>query len=54
MAVYTFSTQDQRRPTDKELVEAVKQHCDKHKLNFSLVVIDLLRKFHEEEVKHGR
>lgn len=53
MAVYTFSTQDQRRPNDKEVVEAIKKHCDKNKLNFSLVVIDLLRK-HLDEVNNGR
>ena len=53
MAVFTFSTQDRKRPGDKELIEEVKAYCDKHKLNFSLVVIEQLRKY-KEEVTDGR
>lgn len=45
MAVYTFSTQDKKKPQDKDTVNEVKAYCDKHKLNFSLVVIEQLRKF---------
>lgn len=53
MAVYTFSTQDKKRPTDKDAIEEVKAYCDKHKLNFSLVVIEQLKKY-LDEVEHGR
>lgn len=53
MAVYTFSTQDKKRPEDKQLIEDIKAHCDKHKLNFSLVVIELLRAY-KDEVIDGR
>lgn len=53
MAVYTFSTQDKKRPEDKQLIEDVKAYCDKHKLNFSLVVIEQLKRYHDE-VTDGR
>ena len=48
MAVFTFSTQDSRKPKDAEMVAAVKAHCDKHRLNFSAVVVSLLAKYKEE------
>lgn len=49
MAVYTFSTKDVKRPEDKVLVDAVKEHCERTNQNFSVLVVALLRKFSEEQ-----
>lgn len=53
MAVFTFSTQCKKKPEDTELINDVKAYCDKHKLNFSQVVIELLRKEYQEKL-NGR
>lgn len=50
MAVHTFSTQDVKNPEHTEMVKEIKAYCTKHKLNFSLVVVEQLRKFHAEVV----
>ena len=50
MPVFTFSTKT-KRPEDTELVERIKEHCDKHNLNFSGVVLKQLKQF---EADNGR
>lgn len=47
MPVFTFSTKT-KKPQDTELVESIKKYCDKNKLNFSAVVIDLLKDYKEK------
>ena len=48
MAVFTFSTQDVRRPEDKEVVDRVKAHCEQKDINFSRIVVALIRKWEED------
>lgn len=50
MAVHTFSTQSVKKPEDTRLIEAIKEYCDKHKLNFSQIVIALLREEFTEKL----
>lgn len=50
--VFTFSTKS-TKPRDEEVVLKVKQYCDRNNLNFSAVVVDLLRK-HAEELADGK
>jgi len=50
MAVHTFSTQDIKNPEHTEMVQKVKAYCFKNKLNFSQVVVEQLRKFHDEVI----
>lgn len=50
MAIYPFSTQDKKRPQDRELVESIKEYCDKNKLNFSLVVVEALKHYKKEHI----
>ena len=52
MAVHTFSTKT-KRPSDEESVQAVRRYCQQRHLNFSGVVIDLVKRY-EEEVINGR
>lgn len=47
MAVYTFSTKDKNRPQDTRLVDDIKQHCEDKRINFSGVVLDLLKQWAE-------
>ena len=42
MAIFTFSTRP-KRPQDTELVQKVKQDCEKRGMNFSSLVIELLK-----------
>lgn len=49
MAVHSFSTKT-KRPTDEATVRAVKLHCDQRNLNFSGVVIQLLKRYEEEAI----
>lgn len=49
MAVFPFSTK-QSKPDDTKMVKEVKEHCEKHCLNFSAVVVALLKKYHEEHI----
>jgi hypothetical protein len=46
MAVYTFSTRA-TKPADTALVDRVKQQCDHKGMNFSALIIRLLRE-HED------
>jgi hypothetical protein len=41
MAVYSFSTRA-KFPTEDDIVKEIKAHCDKHKLNFSRILIEAL------------
>ena len=50
MAIFTFSTRT-KRPVDTALVQRVKDHCDKHGLNFSALIIQLLKQWEEENAK---
>lgn len=42
MAIFTFSTKD-KRPADTQLIKDIKEHCERKNLNFSGLVINLLR-----------
>lgn len=52
MAVYSFSTKSSR-PSDAEAVEELKKLCDSKRLNFSAVVVDLIRA-HLKESRNGK
>ncbi|AWD90249.1 hypothetical protein [Dickeya phage Amaethon] len=52
MAVYSFSTKSSR-PSDEEAVEELKKLCDTRRLNFSAVVVDLI-KAHIKESRNGQ
>jgi hypothetical protein len=45
--LFSFSTKG-TKPQDSETVLAVKQHCSTHNLNFSGIVVTLLRKYLDE------
>lgn len=47
MPVFTFST-PQKRPQDEELVKKIKEHCNRQHLNFSAIVVDLLKQYEEQ------
>lgn len=49
MAVFTFSTPN-KRPKDEEVVRRVKEHCERKHLNFSGIVIELLKQYEEEVI----
>lgn len=49
MAIHTFSTKT-KKPEDEAAVQTVKEYCDRKNLNFSAVVVALLRSFAEEKV----
>lgn len=53
MAIFTFSTKT-KKPDDEALVIAVKEYCDRTNKNFSGIVIDLLRKYKQEEMPNDR
>lgn len=53
MAIFTFSTKD-TRPADEQLVRDVKEHCYKKNLNFSGLIINLLRQYKQEVIKNDR
>lgn len=42
MAVFTFSTKG-TKPSDTEVVEELKNICSVRRLNFSAVLVDLIR-----------
>lgn len=44
MAIFTFSTKD-KRPNDEQVVRNVKEHCERLNMNFSGLVISLLRDY---------
>lgn len=49
MAVYSFSTRA-KFPEEDEVVRELKIYCDKHKLNFSRILIEALTEWRD---KHG-
>ena len=49
MPIYTFST-PARHPEDTEAVEAVKEHCERRRENFSALVTKLLKDYKEEHL----
>ena len=49
MAIYTFSTK-QKKPEDDETVKKVKEYCSERSLNFSGLVVSLLRKYKKENI----
>lgn len=53
MSVYTFSTRA-KRPKDTELVNRIKDLCDKEGRNFSSLVIKLLREHDERKVSDSK
>ena len=48
MAIFTFSTRP-KKPQDTELVNQVKQQCMRNGMNFSSLVIRLLREHVEKQ-----
>ena len=44
MAIFTFSTKD-KRPADEQLIKDIKEYCFRRNVNFSGLVVDLLRKY---------
>lgn len=49
MPVFTFSTKT-KRPTDTEIVERIKEYCEDRGMNFSALVVELLKQWESE---HG-
>ena len=49
MAIFTFSTKTSK-PIDTEAVQRVKDHCEKEGLNFSAVVVSLLKDWEKSNV----
>jgi len=47
MAIFTFSSKD-KRPEDEQLIKDIKEYCYRKNLNFSGLIINLLRKHKEE------
>lgn len=47
MAVFTFSTRD-KRPEDTEAIKKAKQYCEEHNLNFSAVVVELIKEYFKD------
>ena len=52
MAIFTFSTKGSK-PTDTKIIERVKQHCDDKGLNFSSIVVKLIKEWYQEELANG-
>lgn len=49
MAVYSFSTSDKLSSDEDKLIREIKEYCRKRKIVFSQVVVEQLRKWHEEQ-----
>jgi hypothetical protein len=49
MAIFTFSTKD-KRPDDAQLIKDIKQHCERKNMNFSGLVVNLLREYKAKNV----
>ena len=48
MPVFTFSTKT-TKPQDTEAVEKLKKYCDIHNLNFSAVIISIVKEYNDEQ-----
>ena len=46
--IFTFSTKS-KRPQDEQLVKEVKKKCDKKNMNFSGLVVKLLREHNDKD-----
>lgn len=44
MAIFTFSSK-QKRPDDEQMIKEIKEHCYKKNINFSGLIINLLREY---------
>lgn len=44
MAIYTFSTKT-KKPEDSTAVESLKDHCEELGLNFSAIIINLIKEY---------
>lgn len=53
MAIFTFSTKD-KRPDDEKVVREVKEHCERHNMNFSGLVVNLLKDYKERSLNERR
>jgi len=53
MAIHTFSTKGSK-PADEQVVREVKKHCEQHCLNFSGLVVSLLRDYQTKVIADGR
>lgn len=47
MPVFTFSTPE-TKPIDTEAVKKVKEYCNRRNLNFSAVVVELIKQYERE------
>jgi hypothetical protein len=47
MPVFSFSTQE-KKPSDAEVVRRIKKHCYYRNLNFSALVVELLKQYERE------
>ena len=52
MPNFSFSTKP-TKPSDTNTVEEVKEYCEDHGINFSHLVVKLLKEWHKENVKNG-
>jgi len=50
MAIFTFSTKA-TRPTDTEAMESIKHHCDRQGLNYSALVVNILKAWEADHVE---
>ena len=53
MAIYTFSTKE-TKPLDKKSIEAIKLYCQKNNINFSGLVVKILRDWEKENVREQK
>ena len=49
MAIYTFSTKG-TKPVDTDLVDEVRAHCAAKNMNFSALVVSLLKTWHSTNI----
>jgi hypothetical protein len=50
--IFTFSTKT-KRPKDEELVKDIKEQCYKKNINFSGLIIALLREYNNKDKSEG-
>lgn len=50
MAIFTFSTKD-KRPEDEQLIKEIKQYCERRNMNFSGLVVTLLRDYKQSKIE---
>lgn len=52
MAVHTFSTKT-KKPEDEQAVQQLKEYCVKKNLNFSAVLVQLIKEHCEEKLNEA-